>query len=130
MSRSALNFVRAGLIYFLLGGTLGTAMFVRGDWIVPLRPVHTHFLLLGWVSMLIFGVGYHILPRFRGRPLHSEKIADAQFWLANLGLLGMAVLWPLSYGGQTWAVSGLTLFGVIELVSLYLFAYNMLRTLG
>ena len=130
MSRSALNFIRAGLIYFMLGGTLGAAMIVNGEWSALLSPVHTHFLLLGWVSMLIFGVGYHILPRFRGRPLHSEKIAGAQFWLANLGLVGMGVLWPLVNSGQTWAVPGLGLFGVIELVSLYLFVYNMLRTLG
>ncbi|HEY5190380.1 MAG TPA: hypothetical protein VII77_00240, partial [Candidatus Deferrimicrobium sp.] len=38
--------------------------------------------LTGFVMMVIFGIAYHILPRFAGKPLHSEGWAAAHFWLA------------------------------------------------
>jgi hypothetical protein len=34
-----------------------------------------------------------VLPRFTGRTLFSERVADAQFWLANLGLLALVGGW-------------------------------------
>ena len=39
------------------------------------RPAHVHLNLLGFVSMVIFGVAYHVIPRFTGHPLHNPRLA-------------------------------------------------------
>lgn len=39
--------------------------------------------------MMIFGVAYHVIPRFTGRPLHSPRAAALHLWVANAGLAGM-----------------------------------------
>ena len=90
-------FVAASLLYALLGGALGLAwLAVPGD-LPPLAlRAHAHLMLAGFVGMMIFGIGLHVLPRFTGRALYSERLADVQFAAANLGLLVMIAGWLTS----------------------------------
>lgn len=87
-------FIALALVYALLGGLLGLAWLAHpaGFPALTLRA-HAHLMLVGFVGMMIFGVGLHVLPRFTGHNLFSERLADAQFWLANLGLLAMVLGW-------------------------------------
>lgn len=130
MTPSVLNFIRGGIIYLVVGVTMGALMAINPQWRGPLTTAHAHILLLGWVSMMICGVGYHVLPRFRGKELHSEAIATAHLVLMNVGLVGLAVFLTLFnlYGGGLFQALA-AVFGAIEAISLYLFAYNMFRTL-
>ena len=90
-------FIAAALVYALLGGLLALAWLADPAALPALTPrVHAHLMLLGFVAMMIFGVALHVLPRFTGRNLFSERLADAQFWLANLGLLAMVLGWLLA----------------------------------
>ena len=95
MDKFARWFVVCSLIYLLLGSVLGLVMAVyTGEWQgleYYLIPSHAHLNLVGWVSMMIFGVLYHILPRFSGRDLYSSKLAWVHFWCAQFGLIGMVV---------------------------------------
>ena len=113
----------------MLGVTLGVLFFIIPETRV-LRAVHTHLNLVGFVIFLIFGIGYHILPRFRGNPLYSEKLAWWQFWLANVGLVGLLVF--LGVGAYT-SFSGLrviqAVFGAVLALSSFLFVYNMFRSM-
>lgn len=87
-------FIALALAYALLGGLLGLAWIVDAAALPPLAlRAHAHLMLVGFVGMMIFGVGLHVLPRFTGRALFSERLADAQFWLANLGLPAMVLGW-------------------------------------
>lgn len=52
---------------------------------------HTHFSLLGFMAMIVFGIGYFILPRFNGTELRFESWVPVHFWLANFSLIGMVV---------------------------------------
>src|SRR3990172_12429647 len=90
MSKTTLGFIYASLLYLFLGATLGVGFFIIPEARV-LRTVHTHWNLVGFVTFMIFAVAYHVLPRFRGRPLYSERMAVAQFWLAQIGLLGLLI---------------------------------------
>jgi hypothetical protein len=81
-------FIRASLLWFVAGISLGLAMAVHPAWVVY-RPAHAHMNLVGFVVMMIFGVGYQMLPRFFGHPIHSRTLATAHVWLANLGLAGL-----------------------------------------
>jgi len=96
MSQTTIRFLKVGMACFLLGALLGTLLAVPStrdllyrapgaQW----RLAHTHLNLAGFVVMVIFGVAYHILPRFAGKPLHSEAWASAHFWIAALSTAGM-----------------------------------------
>ncbi|MEW5916183.1 MAG: hypothetical protein AB1762_07245, partial [Gemmatimonadota bacterium] len=52
-------------------------------------PAHLHMLTLGFVAMLIFGVGYHVIPRIAGFPLVSNELPLMHWWVGNLGLAFM-----------------------------------------
>jgi cbb3-type cytochrome oxidase subunit 1 len=86
--------------------------------------------MLGWVSMMIYGVGYHILPKFAGRPLKYPKIGELQFWFANIGLIGMLLFYTMDALTHNSLNTTMTLlFGIAEVFSIVLFFYNMLATL-
>jgi len=125
-----LGFIFSGIAYLVIGVTLGVLFFIIPETRV-LSTVHAHLNLVGFVTFTIFGIAYHILPRFRGRPLYSEKLAWWQFWLANVGLVGLLVFLGL---GAYVSFDGLrvvqAVFGATLALSIYLFVYNMLRTLA
>lgn len=126
MSQITVWFIRFALIYFMLAILLGLHMSVTGP-VYPWMPIHVHFNLLGWMSMMIYGVGYHILPRFSGVPLWSDKLSYWQMWLANIGLVGMAAGWVVRSSGGNPTV--LLVFAFIEGVSMVFFAINMFKTI-
>ncbi|MEK6646042.1 MAG: cbb3-type cytochrome c oxidase subunit I [Candidatus Firestonebacteria bacterium] len=134
MSKATVLFIKASIIYFLVAAILGVIMGIwhwNGLVIDALLLAHVHFGLLGWMSMMIYGVGYHILPRFNGTTLYSPKMADVQFWLANIGLIGMGVLWALSKIVKNDFFQLLLIISyIIEGISVLLFVYNMLRTMN
>ena len=65
-------FIRASLIWFVAGITLGLAMAIHPAWVVY-RPAHAHMNLVGFVVMMIFGVGYQMLPRFSAIPFTAAR---------------------------------------------------------
>lgn len=130
MDRFVKNFIGMSIIYLFIASLFGIVMLAHPS-LLSLRFVHSHLNMLGWVSMMIFGVGYHILPRFTGKPLKSPKMGEIQFWLANIGLIGMLLFYALmSFNPEVSIYMGLTVaFGLVEAVSIFLFFYNMLATI-
>jgi len=94
----------------------------------PLTPSHAHVLLIGFVSMMIFGVGYHLLPVFAGTDLYSLRLAEIQFWLQNIGLIGLAFTMPYRYLSHNYLL-GTAVFGSISLLAIYIFVYNVARSI-
>jgi len=129
MDRFARWFVIMSIVYLGVASVLGIVM-LAGAGAISLKFVHSHLMLLGWVSMMIYGVGYHILPRFMGRPLFSQKLGDLQFWTANVGLITMLVFYTMNiYGPSRGYVAVMVAAGIVELLSVLLFFYNMLMTM-
>lgn len=129
MSKTTLGFIFSGLLYLVAGIALGV-LFLAVPSTTKLRTVHVHANLVGFVIFLIIGVGYHILPRFRGRPLHSESLGWLGLWLANIGLAGMLVTDGLiSYEAISDGRYAQVFFGSLLGLSIYVFVYNILRTL-
>ncbi|MBF0565607.1 MAG: hypothetical protein HQK89_10225 [Nitrospirae bacterium] len=116
------NFILMSIIYLALASFIGVAMLANPQF-YSLKFVHSHLNVLGWVSMMIYGVGYHVLPRFAGKKIKSVTIGKVQFYLANAGLIGMLLFSVLGVKALTVA------FGLIEVVSIFLFFYNMIATL-
>jgi len=125
MSKLTVWFIKCAMIYFLAAILLGLHMASAGT-LYPYKPIHAHLNLLGWMSMMIYGVAYHILPRFSGRPLWSNRLAEAHFWLANIGLIGMGAGWVLKYTNDSQVV--LTLFSFVEGLAVLFFVINMFKT--
>lgn len=124
------NFIRAALVWFGIGIVLGLCMAFWPAESLAYRPAHAHAHLLGFVSMMIFGVAYHVIPRFSGSPLASRRLAAAHFWVANAGLAGMVGGWIVRVW---WREAGGALLGVggsLTALGASFFIYNIWRTLG
>ena len=121
-------FLKASIAWLAAGVTLGVAMAVYPPLII-LRPAHAHMNLLGFVTMMIYGVAYHVVPRFTGHQLHSRRIAGVQWWLANIGLLLMVIGFCLQPHGIAGAILILSTGGVIAALGAYCFVYNIWRTI-
>ena len=123
-------FLKASLAWLAAGVTLGIAMAVHPAWTVY-RAAHLHMNLLGFVTMMIFGVAYHVIPRFTGHPLHSRRLAAAQWWLANVGLATFVAgfIWLPQTMFATRARVLLGVGGVLSAAAAYVFVYNIWRTI-
>ncbi len=122
MERINVWFVRASLIYFLAGTFLGLLLTAHPNLVVRFRLAHVHLNLAGFMTMMIFGVGHHIFPRFSGRPLYSRRLVTATFWLGNAGVLGMTVGFVVGSYGIVLA------FGVVAFLAVLAFVANLLCT--
>ncbi len=129
MDRFVKGFIVMSIVYLGVSTILGLFMLGHQD-LMALKFVHSHLNMLGWVSMMIYGVGYHILPRFMGRPLYSNRIGEVQFYLANIALIAMLVFYTLNVYSPSGTYMTITVVsGVVEAVTVFLFFYNMLMTL-
>ena len=125
MDKYAKAFVKASLIYLGIGSITGIIMIWWPDIRFTVTRVHTHILLLGFMAMMIYGVGYHILPRFMGRPVYSARLGNAQAWTANISLIGLSFSWILEASQSgIWHYLAI-LFGIGQAVSIFLFIINL-----
>lgn len=122
MARISVWFVRASLLHFAVGTTVGAwALAAKsGLWPafpLPVRPLHVEVVLVGWVCQLAAGVALWILPFSGG------VSRDRRFWVALVGLnvgivlavagqlAGALVLLLLGRGGEI-AAAGLLVWGL------------------
>jgi hypothetical protein len=114
-------FIRIAVVYLFVGALLGLVMGITQRF--TLVPVHAHVLLLGWASLALAGVVYHLYPA-----ASRTRLARLHFWLHNaglpvfmigLGLLlsGTASLMPVVAGAAVVVVIGLALFALNVLVN-------------
>jgi hypothetical protein len=122
MDRYTKGFVVASLVYFFLAAVLG--IWMGGTDAAAWVPfAHVHFNLLGFMTMMIYGVGYFILPRFNGRTLHWPSWVPIHFYIANIGLIGMVATAPERPS------TGFVLFSVLSVISAGMFAVNLGATM-
>ena len=123
------RFIIMSIVYLGISSLVGIAM-LGSENAMALKFVHSHLNMLGWVSMMIYGVGYHILPRFMGRPLYSNRLGEAQFYLANISLVALLLFYTLTIYSPDGMYRTLTMLsGVVQVAAIFLFFYNMLMTL-
>ncbi|MBI5814091.1 MAG: DUF1858 domain-containing protein [Nitrospinae bacterium] len=130
MDKSAKLFIKASLYYIAAGVFLGAHLSFFEHAREQLRFVHVHVMLLGFMAMMIYGVAYHILPRFNARPVPYPSLIPVQFWMANIGLWGMAAFYIL---GAYWSEGPLRLFfglfSAVEAGAILIFVVNILGVL-
>lgn len=85
----------------------------------------THVLVLGWITTIIFGSLYQLIPVVMEVKLYSEKIALIGFVLFSIGLgLLSASFWTYNYS-NSW---GMNVGGSMVLLSVILFAFNAIKS--
>ena len=110
------------VVYLVLGVAMGVAMGITHRF--EYAPIHAHVNLLGWASLALFALIYHMRPQAA-----ATRLARLQFWVHNTGLpLFMVSLFLLRSGldrAETWVRVG----GAITFAGLVMFAVNLLRDL-
>ncbi|MBC8286867.1 MAG: DUF1858 domain-containing protein [Nitrospinae bacterium] len=119
-------FIKAGLIYAVIGALLGITMAINPSLSHSLRFIHIHLNLLGFMTMMVSGVAYHVLPRFSARTLPWPAGMKYQFILQNVGLIGMAVV----QGFDDWRGGGMSqlffiFFAALAGISFVIMFYNL-----
>lgn len=121
-------FIKSSLAWLALGVTFGVAMAVHPVWTVY-RPAHMHMTALGFVTMMIYGVAYHVIPRFAAVALHSARAAAWHWWISNAGLALMVAGFVIRANDATIGTPLLAAGGVLSALGAYTFAYVLWRTL-
>ena len=79
----SLRLVRAGALFGLLGAYLGSHMAGAGTY--ALRPIHAHILLVGWLSLFVYGLFYKLYK------VKFPKLVAFHGWSAIIGAIGLTL---------------------------------------
>jgi cbb3-type cytochrome oxidase subunit 1 len=112
----SVRLIRIAALYLVLGVTLGIVMGITHQF--SLAPVHAHVNLLGWVTLGIIGVVYHLHPAAA-----ETRLAHVHFWIhttalpvfmIGLGftLTGHEAFMPVTIAGATAVFAGIVVFAV------------------
>jgi len=120
------------------------------DWV----PGHVHMGTLGWVSLVLFAGIYYTVPRLYKTEIYSVGLVNLHFWLAVIGQLIFSItMWiagvqqaamlhatnpdgSLHYSFMETLIEmypywhGRVLGGIIYLVSMLVFIYNIIKTVN
>lgn len=84
----------------------------------------THLFVLGWLSSVIMGAMYQLVPVALETKLHSEKLARWHYVLHTVGFAGMVAMFWI------WDMKQVGHFGTAFGLGVILFACNLTRTLA
>ncbi|MBM3567614.1 MAG: cytochrome-c oxidase [Alphaproteobacteria bacterium] len=115
------RYFRAAVVYALIGMLWGLFMGVTKAY--DTHPAHAHLLLLGWVSMTIYGVVFRLVPKAA-----EGILPQVHFWLVNAGVVIMAPGVALIHTGQPTAGDPLAAVGsILTIAGMVLFALQVWR---
>jgi hypothetical protein len=115
----AQRFLQIAVVYLFLGALLGLTMSVTTNF--ALMPVHAHIMLLGWVTLALAGVIYHLYPAAA-----LTRLARLHFWIHNLALPVAMVGLGLYLTGRTFALGLVEVGSTSVVIGLGLFMLNVL----
>lgn len=108
-------------IYFVIGVLMGMGMSMTEDY--TLGPVHAHINLLGWVSMALGGILYHLFPAAA-----ESRLGKWHFWLHMIGIpVMMAGLASMLLTENMAFVAAVSVGGVMVVLGTILFSINAIK---
>jgi hypothetical protein len=114
MKASSLSF-QSAVLFVIAGMIWGIVMAISEDH--SAMPAHAHLNLLGWVSLFLFGIFYHLHPAIdRSRTAMVQVcvwIAATVILAVGIGLVhtGRAIGDPIAAVGSIIALADMLLFG-------------------
>ena len=144
------KFIFTGTIFYFFVSIQGSIMALPqvqrithfNNWVIA----HSHLGVLGFAGLSALGGLYYILPKITGKPLYSRYLADLQYWLVLIGIVGFTVVLTIAglVQGNSW-FAGETLYrtlpeihsyyvvrlsiGLLIAIGAYIGLYNVIRTM-
>ena len=109
------RFIMVGILYLFVGMSMGIMMGASRDF--TLHGVHAHINLIGWVSMVLFGLIYRSIPG-----MNVGKLGNVHFWVSNVSLVIMMVTLTMVVKGNTSVVPVLAASEIALVISVVIFA--------
>lgn len=118
------KFIFTGTIFYFFVSIQGSMMALPivqrithfNNWTVG----HAHIGVLGFAGMIALGGLYYILPKITGKPLYSRLLADVQYWLVLIGVVGFTVVLTIVglIQGNSW-YAGQVVYEILPAVHIY-----------
>ena len=132
-NNTTLRFILVGIVSFAVSSVLNILFSTRSlnaivrftDFTVGQQQLVNY----GFVSMVIFGAAYYILPRITGSFWPSAKLVHLHFWSSAIGGVGLSLYllicgYPTVQGGLASYYIPVILFVILQLVGHLAFAIN------
>jgi cbb3-type cytochrome oxidase subunit 1 len=114
-------FMVTAAVYVTLGMCLGIYMAISENH--ALAPAHAHLNLVGWVTMALFGVYYHLVPA-----AGATMLARVHFGVATAGVLTLVpgIALAVLQNNVEFAKVG----SILTLISMLIFVFTIIRSRG
>jgi cbb3-type cytochrome oxidase subunit 1 len=119
MTASVLSF-RAAVLMVVAGMIWGIAMGITQDH--STLPAHAHLNLLGWVSLFLFGIYYHLHPA-----IDRSRLASVQVWVWIVGTIILTIGVALVHSGHTIGDPIAAVSSLLVLADMLLFGWLVIR---
>ncbi len=128
-------FIRLAYFWFVVS----TSMVLGGDiyrLISGFDPAHIytgawrHAVTVGFISTIMVGLGYRLLPLFTGVDLWRPGLMRPAFWLLAIGNFTRVTFQLATATEQRWAYLVMGTSGLMELTALSLFSLSLWKTLS
>lgn len=101
------------------------APWMQGHYFQPHLLGMAHLATLGWITMVMMGALYQLVPVALETRLRSVRLAHLTFWLYLPGAIGLiGHLWTYSTGAGLW------MSGLLLLIAFAIFVGNLFATLA
>lgn len=121
------KYFAAALVSFVLlcGLMVLNAVDLLGHHFQPKLLALTHIATLGWITMVMFGAMFQLIPVVLEVRLFSSRLGEIQFWLYSIGTAGLV------YGFWTFRVGApMTVSAAMVTSAMLLFILNIIATMG
>jgi hypothetical protein len=110
-------FIGLGIVAGITGMVLGIIMGITENF--TLVPAHAHINLVGWASLMLFGLSYRV------GIATNDRWAMIHFWIAAAGaiVLPIGIILAITQQQPAMAIVG----SLLTLASMLLFGVNFLR---
>ena len=119
MKASILCF-RAAVLLVIAGMLWGIVMGISEDH--STMPAHAHLNLLGWVSLFLFGIYYHLHPT-----VDRNRLATLQVWIWIAGTIIMTIGVGLVHSGHEIGDPIAAVSSLLVLADMLLFGWLVFR---
>ena len=117
LSTSVISFFLLTLLQLLEFNSIG------GHHFQPKILALTHIATLGWITMVIFGALFQLVPVVLEVKLYSERLAEIQYWIFLIGVIGLV------YGFWNFNPESFIFPSAIILnAAMLLFSFNLIMT--
>jgi len=86
-----------------------------------------HSFTIGFLTLLIMGMSFRILPVFSGKPLWSPRMAYATYGLLMLGAAMRLLQYPAAFHPVLYQIG--SYMGIPVVLALCLYLFNLMRTM-